>query len=59
MITELSAAHFKSWENTGRLQIAPLTALFGANSSGKTGIFQTLLMLKQTVERLPELERSH
>ena len=54
MITELSAQNFKSWENTGKLQIAPLTGFFGANSSGKTSIFQTLLMLKQTAERPPE-----
>ena len=51
MITELSAQNFKSWENTGQLQIAPLTAFFGANSSGKTSIYQTLLLLKQTAER--------
>ena len=54
MITELSAQNFKSWENTGQLQIAPLTGFFGANSSGKTSIFQTLLMLKQTAERPPD-----
>ena len=51
MITELSAQNFKSWKNTGQLEIAPLTGFFGANSSGKTGIFQPLLMLKQTAER--------
>ncbi|MDE0040861.1 MAG: DUF3696 domain-containing protein [Candidatus Poribacteria bacterium] len=51
MITELSAQNFKSWKDTGKLQIAPLTGFFGANSSGKTSILQTLLMLKQTVER--------
>ena len=54
MITELSAQNFKSWKNTGRLQIAPLTGFFGANSSGKTSIFQTLLVLKQTAERPPD-----
>ena len=54
MITELSAQNFKSWKNTGKLQIAPLTGFFGANSSGKTSILQTLLMLKQTVERPPD-----
>ena len=53
MITELSAQNFKSWKDTGKLQIAPLTGFFGANSSGKTSILQTLLMLKQTVERPP------
>ena len=51
MITELSAQNFKSWKDTGKLQMAPLTGFFGANSSGKTSILQTLLMLKQTVER--------
>ena len=54
MITELSVQNFKSWKDTGKLQIAPLTGFFGANSSGKTSILQTLLMLKQTVERPPD-----
>lgn len=54
MITELSAQNFKSWKNTGKLQTAPLTGFFGANSSGKTSLLQTLLMLKQTVERPPD-----
>ena len=51
MITELRARNFKSWQDTSKLQLAPLTGLFGANSSGKTSILQVLLMLKQTVER--------
>ena len=54
MITELRARNFKSWEDTGKLQFAPLTGLFGANSSGKTSILQVLLMLKQTAERPPD-----
>ena len=54
MITELRAQNFKSWKDTGRLQLAPLTGLFGANSSGKTSILQVLLMLKQTVDRPPD-----
>ena len=51
MITELRSQNFKSWQDTGKLQFAPLTGLFGANSSGKTSILQVLLMLKQTVEQ--------
>ena len=51
MITELRAQNFKSWQDTSKLRFAPLTGLFGANSSGKTSILQVLLMLKQTVER--------
>ncbi len=50
MITELSAQNFKSWQDTGKLQLAPLTGLFGANNSGKTSILQVLLLLKQTAE---------
>ena len=38
MITELSVQDFKSWRDTGKLQIAPLTGFFGANSSGKTSL---------------------
>lgn len=50
MITELRAQNFKSWQDTKKLQFAPLTGLFGANSSGKTSILQILLMLIQTTE---------
>ncbi|MBP8974484.1 MAG: DUF3696 domain-containing protein [Anaerolineae bacterium] len=50
MLTRLRAQNFKSWRDTGELEIAPLTGLFGTNSSGKTSILQLLLMLKQTVE---------
>ena len=50
MITELSAQNFKSWQDTGKLQFAPLTGFFGANNSGKTSILQLLLLLKQTTE---------
>ena len=54
MITELRTQNFKSWQDTGALQFAPLTGFFGANNSGKTSILQLLLLLKQTVERPPE-----
>ncbi len=50
MITHLRIRNFKSWQDTGAMRLAPLTALFGTNSSGKTALLQLLLMLKQTVE---------
>ncbi|MGA3189878.1 MAG: DUF3696 domain-containing protein [Bryobacteraceae bacterium] len=50
MITNLRAQNFKSWKDTGDLRLAPLTGLFGTNSSGKSSILQLLLMLKQTAE---------
>jgi predicted ATPase len=50
MLNRLRAERFKSWKDTGEIRLAPLTALFGTNSSGKTSLLQLLLMLKQTVE---------
>jgi predicted ATPase len=50
MLTELSLKNFKSWKSIDRMRMAPITGLFGANSSGKTSIIQLLLMLKQTVQ---------
>lgn len=52
MITRLQIKNFKSWADTGRLDLAPLSGFFGTNSSGKTSILQMLLLLKQTVESL-------
>jgi len=50
MITELNFTNFKSWKSVEAMRLAPITGLFGANSSGKTSILQLLLMLKQTIE---------
>ena len=50
MITSLEINNFKSWPATGSMRLAPITALFGSNSSGKTSLLQLLLLLKQTTE---------
>jgi len=50
MITELNFTNFKSWQSVKKMRLAPITGLFGTNSSGKTSILQLLLMLKQTIE---------
>lgn len=50
MFTHLKMTNFKSWVDTGDVRLAPLTGFFGANSSGKSGILQMLLLLKQTTE---------
>lgn len=50
MLTHLQLKNFKIWKNTGSVKIAPLTVLFGTNSSGKSSIEQFFLMLKQTME---------
>jgi predicted ATPase len=48
MIERLSVKNFKSWADLPSLEFGKVTALFGANSSGKTSLIQLLLMLKQT-----------
>ncbi|WP_420125538.1 DUF3696 domain-containing protein [Longimicrobium sp.] len=50
MLKQLGLENFKSWRSIGGLGLAPITGLFGTNSSGKTSIIQALLMMKQTVE---------
>ncbi|MGH8908157.1 MAG: AAA family ATPase [Egibacteraceae bacterium] len=45
----MSVANFKSWRAVERMRLAPITGLFGTNSSGKTSLLQLLLLLKQTV----------
>jgi len=42
--------NFKSLCDTGEIEFRPITLLVGPNSSGKTAVLQTLLMLKQTLE---------
>lgn len=49
-ITKIAVSGFKSLANECDIDIRPLTILAGANSSGKSSIMQTLLMLKQTLE---------
>ncbi len=44
----MRALNFKSWEDTGNVDLRPITGFFGSNSSGKTSLLQLLLLLKQT-----------
>jgi predicted ATPase len=48
VITRLRIKNFKAWKDTGEIRLAPLTVLFGANSSGKSSLGHLLLALKQT-----------
>ena len=49
MLTHLQIKNFKAWRDTGPMTLAPLTVIFGANSSGKSSLGHWLLALKQTV----------
>jgi len=46
----LSIRGFKSIQELREFKFSPLTMLTGINSSGKTSLIQTLLLLKQTLE---------
>ena len=51
MITHIRMKNFKSWKDSGKVELAPLTGFFGTNSSGKSSLLQMLLLLKQTIGR--------
>ncbi|MDE7037141.1 MAG: AAA family ATPase, partial [Lachnospiraceae bacterium] len=51
MLKNLRIKNFKGWKDTGVIELAPITVLFGSNSSGKSSIGQFLVMLKQTVRQ--------
>lgn len=48
MFTQMRLKNFKGWEDTGDVRLAPITLFFGSNSSGKTSLLQSILLLKQT-----------
>ncbi len=47
MLRRIGLSNFKCWKELD-IELAPITLLFGVNSSGKSAILQSLLMLKQT-----------
>ena len=51
MLRQLRIKNFKGWVDTGEIALAPITVLFGSNSSGKSSIGQFLVMLKQSVQQ--------
>jgi predicted ATPase len=50
MLTHLKLDNFKIWKTTGPMQLAPVTLLLGTNSSGKSSVIQSLLLIRQTVK---------
>ena len=49
MLRRIGLQNFKCWRALD-IELAPITLFFGVNSSGKTAILESLLMLKQTVD---------
>lgn len=50
MFTRLRLNNFKAWQDTGDISLKPVTMLLGTNSSGKSSLIQSLLLLKQTAQ---------
>jgi hypothetical protein len=51
-ISRLSLTNFKGISETTSIELRPVTLLFGANSAGKSSIFQALLYAREILERL-------
>ena len=49
MLRRIGLTNFKCWKELD-IELAPITLLFGANSSGKSAILQSLLMLRYDTE---------
>jgi predicted ATPase len=49
MLKDITLRNFKIWKTTDLLPLAPVTLLLGTNSSGKSSIIQSLLLIRQTV----------
>lgn len=49
MINQIQLKNIKAWRDSGAVALAPVTMLLGTNSSGKSTLLQSLLLLKQTV----------
>jgi AAA domain, putative AbiEii toxin, Type IV TA system/AAA domain/Protein of unknown function (DUF3696) len=50
MFTEYSLTNFKAFADEQRIRLAPITLIYGQNSSGKSSLLQSILLLKQTLE---------
>src|SRR5258706_9995843 len=53
MLANWSLINFKSFRGETSLSFAPLTFFCGANSSGKSSIVQSVLLIKQTIQHAP------
>lgn len=50
MFTRIQLKNFKSWQEL-HIDLAPITVLFGTNSSGKSSVIQSILLLWQSEEK--------
>lgn len=50
MLIEYQIHNFKAFSNQEEIPIRPITLIYGQNSSGKSSVLQSLLLLKQTLQ---------
>ena len=50
MLTKLSIGNFKAFGKTQHIPLKPITLVFGANSSGKSSIIHSLLLMNHVVQ---------
>ncbi|NJL10750.1 MAG: AAA family ATPase [Calothrix sp. SM1_7_51] len=48
MLTQFALSNFKGFKQLDAIELKPLTVLCGINSSGKSSIIQSLLLMKQS-----------
>ncbi len=57
MIKKVWLRNFKPFDEHGCwIDLAPITLIFGANSTGKSSFLQSLILLKQSWESLPSIQ---
>ena len=54
MFKNIGINNFKGFSQPQRIRLAPVTLIYGPNSSGKSSIIQALMLLKQSITRPSE-----
>lgn len=49
-VTAFRVQNFMEFEDSGWIELKPITLLFGRNSSGKSALIRALLLLRQSLE---------
>ncbi len=51
LVSALSLKNFKGFSEEVRIELRPITLLFGANSAGKSSVLQALQLIREVLER--------
>lgn len=52
MLRRLQLSGFKSFKSSSTIDLAPITLIYGSNSSGKSSVIQSLMLLRQSMDQL-------